>query len=98
MEQIEQVEIADQTPKKVKKTADKKAYIREYKRKEYQENKEEMRDKGRAYYYKYKFNASNEDHTKYATYLPNVIKIRNELEYLKEHKPEFIKEILHPYI
>lgn len=93
-------EIPEEIPTevKVKKTADKKAYMREYKRKEYQANKEEMKEKGRSYYYKYKFNATTEDHTKYDTYLPNVVKIRKELEFLKANKPEFIKGILEPYV
>ena len=85
------------TEPKVNKTADKKKYMREYKKKEYQENKEEMKEKGRAYYYKYKFNASTEDHNTYGAFLPNVVKIRKEMEYLKEHNPELIKEILKAY-
>jgi hypothetical protein len=90
--------IIEQIAPKPKKTADKKAYIREYKRKEYQENREEMKGKGRAYYFKYRYNATAEDHSKYETYLPNVVKIRKELEILKAEKPEYIKEILAPYL
>jgi len=85
------------TEPKTKKTADKKAYMREYKRKEYQENKEEMKEKNRSYYYKYKFNATTEDHNTYGAFLPNVVKIRKELDYLKEHNPDLIKEILKGY-
>jgi hypothetical protein len=85
------------TEPKVKKTADKKAYMREYKKKEYQENKEEMKEKNRAYYYKYKFNVTTEDHNMFGTYLPNVVKIRKEMDYLKEHNPELVKEILKAY-
>ena len=33
-----------------KKTADKKQYMREYKRKQYQENREEIKEKNKAYY------------------------------------------------
>ena len=91
MEAIVQIE-------KPKKTADKKAYIREYKRKEYQDNREEMKGKGRAYYFKYKYNATAEDHTAYGTHLPNVVKIRTELDILKAQKPEFIHAILAPYL
>ena len=92
--------IIEQTekPTKPKKTADKKAYIREYKRKEYQENRDEMKEKGRAYYFKYKYKATAEDHTAYGTHLPNVVKIRKELDILKAEKPEYIKEILAPYL
>lgn len=88
----------EQIPKKVNKTADKTAYMREYKRKEYQEKKEEMKEKGRSYYYKYKFNATDEDHTKYEIYLSNVVKIRKELDHLKQHNPSIIREILEPYL
>ena len=87
----------EQMPQKVNKTADKRTYMREYKRKEYQEKKEEMKEKGRTYYYKHKFNASEEDYTKYEVFLANVVKIRKELDYLKEHNPSIIKEILEPY-
>ena len=94
MESIDQT-----TPEvKVKKTADKRTYMREYKRKEYHEKKEEMKEKGRTYYYKYKFNASDEDHVKYGVFLTNVLKIRKELDVLKEQRPDFIKEVLEPYI
>lgn len=92
------MEVIEQTPVKVKKTADKKAYMREYKRKEYQEKKDEMKEKGRSYYYKYRFNATDEDHTKYGTYLSNVVKIRKELDDLREHNPTLIREILEPYL
>jgi hypothetical protein len=95
---MEEVIHVEETPPKVKKTADKKAYIRDYKRKEYQENREEMKEKGRAYYYKYKFNVSTEDHTVYGTYLPNVVKLRKELEFLKTNKPELIRDLLSPYL
>ena len=98
MESLAQMVISNGVPEvKVKKTADKKTYMREYKRKEYQEKKEEMKEKGRTYYYKYKFNASDEDHVKYGVYLSNVLKIRKELDFLREHRPDIIKEVLYPY-
>ena len=96
--QIEQIVVEPVESVKVKKTADKKAYIREYKRKEYQEKKEEMKEKGRSYYYKYKFNATDEDHIKFGTHLSCVVKLRKELDKLKQEKPEFIADLLKPYL
>jgi hypothetical protein len=81
-----------------KKTADKKQYMREYKRKQYQENREEIKEKNKAYYYKYKFHVSNDDLKKYDTLLPIIVRIRKELDELKSKKPELINEILEPYL
>lgn len=88
--------VAEPTPTP-KKTADKTTYMREYKRKQYQEKGTEIKEKNKAYYYKYKFNVPAEDLKKYDTLLPIIVRIRKELDDLKEKKPEFIKEILAPY-
>jgi hypothetical protein len=82
----------------IKKTADKTAYMREYKRKQYKEKGEEIREKNRAYYYKYKSNSSTDDMKKYDTMLPIIVRIRKELDELKEKKPELINELLQPYL
>jgi glycosyltransferase involved in cell wall biosynthesis len=66
-------------------------------RKQYQEKGGEIKEKNKAYYYKYKFNVPAEELKKYDTLLPIVVRIRKELDELKEKKPEFIKEILEPY-
>lgn len=77
---------------------DKRTYIREYKRKQYQEKGEQMREKNKAYYYKYKFGLSCEDMKKYDTLLPLVSKILKNMEELKEKNPTFLKEIITPFI
>jgi hypothetical protein len=82
----------------LKKTADKTAYMREYKRKQYKENPEVIKEKNRVYYYKYKSNSSSEDMKKYDTLLPVVVRIRKELDELKSKKPEWLEEILKPYL
>jgi len=80
------------------KTTDKKKYMREYKRKQYQEKGEEIKNKNKAYYYKYKHNLTSEDMKKYDIYLPLVARIWKNLDELKAVKPELINDILNPYI
>ena len=80
------------------KTADKTAYMREYKRKQYKEKGEEIKEKNKAYYYKYKFNMTAEDMKKYDVSLPLVGKIRKYMDELKIQNPEFVKEIVKHYI
>lgn len=80
------------------KTADKAKYMREYKRKQYKENTEEIKNKNKAYYYKYKHNLSSEDMKKYDIYLPIIARIRKNIEELKQLKPELLEEILTPYL
>jgi hypothetical protein len=80
-----------------KEPIDKKTYMREYKRKQFRENGDAIKEKNKAYYYKYKFNISTEDLKKYDIHLPIVARIRKELEELKNKNPDIIKEILEPY-
>jgi hypothetical protein len=86
------------TEVKANKTADKTAYMREYKRKQYKEKGTEIKEKNKAYYYKYKFNITADELHKYDTLLPIVVRIRKELDELKDKKPELINELLAPYI
>ena len=80
------------------KTADKTKYMRDYKRKQYQEKGEEIKSKNKAYYYKYKHNLSSEDMKKYDIYLPLVARIRKNLDELKAIKPDIITDVLTPYL
>ena len=80
------------------KTADKTKYMREYKRKQYQEKGEEIKNKNKAYYYKYKHNLSSEDMKKYDIYLPIVARIRKNIDELKAVKPEIVADILNQYL
>lgn len=89
-------EIADNTNQL--KTADKTKYMRDYKRKQYQEKGDEIKSKNKAYYYKYKHNLTTEDMKQYDIYLPIVARIRKNLDELKSVKPEFISQILEPYL
>jgi len=83
---------------KTNKTADKTTYMREYKRKQYQEDAEKMRELNKAYYYKNKFDVSVEDMRKYKTLLPYVVRIRKDLDEIKRRKPELIEELVEPYL
>jgi hypothetical protein len=77
---------------------DKTTYMREYKRRQYKEKGDDIKEKNKAYYYKYKYNLSSEEMHKYDTLLPSVIRLKKELEYLKLKKPDIIFEILQPYL
>lgn len=77
---------------------DKTTYMREYKRKQYKENPDQIKEKNKAYYYKYKFKVSVEEAHKYDTLLPNVVRLRKELEEIISKKPELINDLLNPYI
>jgi hypothetical protein len=83
---------------KINKTADKTAYMREYKRQQYKDKGDTIKEKNKAYYYKYKFNVSSDDLHKYNTLLPNVVRLRNELDEIKQKNPSIIKELLEPYL
>lgn len=77
---------------------DKTTYMREYKRKQYKENPEEIKTKNKAYYYKYKYKISVEEAHKYDTLLPNVVRLRKEIEEIINKNPELINDLLTPYL
>ena len=76
----------------------KRTYMREYKRKQYQEKGDIIKQKNKAYYYKYKFGLNSDDMKKYDTLLPLVSKTKRYLEELKNANPQFLAEILNEYI
>jgi hypothetical protein len=88
----------DNNDKPVLKTADKTKYMREYKRKQYQEKGDEIKSKNKAYYYKYKHNLTGDDMKKYDIHLPIVARIRKNLDELRTLNPDIINEILTPYL
>ena len=92
------MEVVAEITTTTKKTADKTAYMREYKRKQYQENGEMIRDKNKAYYYKYKFGLTADDMKKFDKLLPLVSKTKKHLDDLKNANPLFLAEILKEYI
>ncbi len=60
-----------------------RAYIREWKRKDYAENGDKIKAKNKAYYYKNKFGLNCEDMKKYDIHLPLVAKVLDNLNKLK---------------
>lgn len=80
------------------KTADKTKYMREYKRKQYLNNPDEIKSKNKAYYYKNKYELSTDDLRKYDIHLPLIAKIRKNLDELRSKNPDFIMTVLEPYI
>ena len=84
------------------KTADKRTYMREYKKKKYDENPIVFKDNNKMYYAKYKYNISTDDCKKYGKNLQSIVKIKKLLEELKQNDNEvfrdIIKEIIHNYL
>lgn len=80
------------------KTADKTKYMREYKRKQYLNNPDDIRNKNKAYYYKNKYELSTDDLRKYDIHLPLIAKIRKNLDELRSKNPDFVMSVLEPYI
>jgi len=74
-----------------------KTYMREYKRKQYAENADIIKNKNKAYYYKNKFQLPSEDMVKYDVMLPTVAKARYYLDLLKAEHPELLPDIIAVY-
>lgn len=74
-----------------------RAYIREWKRKDYEKNGDKIKAKNKAYYYKNKFGLTCDDMKLYDIHLPLVAKLLDNLNKLKEEKPELIAGILQKY-
>lgn len=74
-----------------------RTYIREWKRKDYAENGDKIKAKNKAYYYKNKFGLNSDDMKMYDIHLPLVAKVMDNLNKLKEQKPELINTILQKY-
>ena len=78
-----------------KKIADKKAYMREYKRKQYALKSDDMKERNRAYYAASKY-GKNEDLKKYdKKVLPIMLRIRKELDKLTEINASLVMEVMH---
>jgi len=87
----------DKEPSKQTEDPTYKEYMKLYRRKMYKEQPDKIKAKNKAYYYKQKFNASNDEMAKYDVYLPSILRIKNELDKLNRDKPEFVKEIILMY-
>jgi len=77
---------------------DKTTYMREYKREQYKKNPTQIKEKNKAYYYKYKYNISVDDAHKYDLLLPNIVRLRKEIDDIIAKKPELINDLLMPYL
>lgn len=75
-----------------------RTYIREWKRKDYEKNGDKIKAKNKAYYYKNKFGLDLDDMKLYDIHLPLVAKVMDNLNKLKDEKPELINAILQKYI
>jgi hypothetical protein len=85
-------------PKPEKKTADKRTYMREYKKRTYAENPDKIKELNRMYYAKYKHNISEVDCKKYGANLPTVIKLNGCLEQIYNTDKDLLKSLLAKYI
>lgn len=74
-----------------------RTYMREYKRRKYAENAEQILAKNRAYYCKATRNVPQADFKKYDVMLPTIAKIREGMEILKRSNPEMLEEIINHY-
>jgi hypothetical protein len=84
----------DLKPEIEKKTADKKTYMREYKRKQYALKGDDMKERNRAYYAASKY-GSGEDLKKYdKKVLPIMLRIRKELDKLSEIDVTLLSEVM----
>ena len=85
------------------KTEDKKMktreYMREYKKRKYDEDSSKIKELNKLHYYKRKYDGSIEDlHTYNALILPIVFKLKKTLNQMKQENPEILKEILQSYV
>jgi hypothetical protein len=79
---------------KAKKKIARREYMKNYMRKRYQENSEQIKLKNQAYYYKYRFGLTTEDMKKYDILLPHIAKLDKILCELKEANDTLAKEFL----
>jgi len=92
-EQI-QVEPAEKKKRHKKTKEELTAYNREYKKKQYAEQRDKFCNVNKSYYYKKKMNISDEEYKKYGLNLHNIIKIRENLDELYDENPALLKETL----
>ena len=78
----------------LKKTADPTAYMREYKRKQYEQDPEKIKTKNKAYYYKYKFGLSSEEMKQYGDLTPEMSKALHYLSIINEKNATLIPVIM----
>lgn len=75
-----------------------KKYLRDYRRKKYAENPQEILLKNKMYYYKRRNGVSDEETKKYGIYLPQVGRLKKAIEELNEQSDDVLQEVLKQYI
>jgi len=83
----------EEIKKKVNKTADRKAYMREYMRKRYLKDPKKHNKIRRSYYFKNKYSLTNEQMKKYGEHTTSIGKIFKEIDYIKKECPEFLVDV-----
>jgi len=89
-----------EVPDKILKTADKKTYMREYKRNQYQDPEKGhiIKERNKSYYLKKKHNLDNDEIKLFGILFPLVFKIRKEMEELKKSNPLIAEQILAEFL
>ena len=94
--------VAEKKKRRKKTKEELTAYNREYKKKQYTEHRDKFCNVNKSYYYKKKFNISDDEYKRYGLNLHNVLKIRENLDELYDENPqvlsETLKEMLKKYI
>jgi hypothetical protein len=94
--------IMEQIEPKVGKTADKKTYMREYKRNQYNDPVKGaiIKERNKAYYIKRTFNPDDIDTEmkEYGTIYPVLFKLRKNLKELKSKRPDLLIKITTQFI
>ena len=75
-----------------------RTYMREYKRKQYAENTDQVLAQNRAYYCRTKNDISPDEARRLGTDLPVVLRVRSGLVQLRTSNPELFREILDSFM
>ena len=79
------------------KTYDRRAYMRQYKAKQYEEDPDKIKTTNRSFYYKYKFRLSAEDMKQYGDLTPEASKAIDCLNKIRDERPELLQRIFIRY-
>ena len=75
-----------------------KKYMRDYRRRKYSANPEEIQAKNKMYYYKTKFGLSADELKKYGLLLPEVGKLKKAIKELEDKDTDVLREVLTSYL
>jgi hypothetical protein len=76
--------------KSSKISADKNLYMKQYR----QKNNEKMKDRDLSYYYKRKYNITNDQYDKYKEYFSYVIKMKNLFDVMDKKCPDILFNLM----